>query len=214
MSGKRSFYADDEETITTPGLNTQIPDELKSQESSHGNISFIEGMSIRTIPKFETQLNKLRVSLYDNLNIGTAELNTQLSAISNEFNIIKNEYNSIINEPILPNLIYILTASLTGSILVNRRLLPIRFITPVIFGGVAFNYFMPKSFNNAENKFINFEQKNYPDLYKQQLQFRENMESYKKQFKNELSDAELNLQKNIHISKNYISDLLSDEEKK
>lgn len=213
MVSKRSFYADDEDVITKPGFNSKITEELKEKESAHGNISFIEGMGIRTVPILEKYSNKFRLFLHDKLQLYSAELDTQKTAASNEWNTVKAQYNQVIAEPVLPSLIYILTASLTGSILVNRRSLPVRFITPLVFGGVAFNYFMPKSYNNAQNKLIGLEKSNYPDVYKQQNELIDQFNEYKKQFNQSLQQGEIELQKNIHETKGYLCDLLSDEKK-
>lgn len=213
MVSKRSFYADDEDSITKPGFNSKITEELKEKESAHGNISFIQGMGIRTVPIFEKYSNKFRLFLHEKLQVYSAELETQKSAASNEWNMVKSEYSQVITEPVLPSLIYILTVSLTGSILVNRRSLPVRFITPLVFGGIAFNYFMPESYANAQRKLIGLEKDNYPEVYKQQNELIDQYKEYKKQFNQSLFQAETQLQKNIHEVNVYLSDLLSDDEK-
>lgn len=214
MAGKRTFYADDEETITKPGFNSRISEELKEQESAHGSISFIEGMGIRSIPILEKYSNQFRLFLHDKIEIYSAELGTQRSAFNNELNTVKKNFNEIITEPILPSFIYILTASLTGSILVNKRVLPIRFITPLLFGGAAFKYYMPKSFENASTRLLTIEEKNYPELHKQQIEFKNQYSQLKKDFNKSLGDSEIELQKNIHSTRESIIDFFSSNEKK
>ena len=81
MAPKRLFYEDDEVIITKPGFNVEISDDLKEQESSHGNISSIKGMGIRTAPVLEEYVNKTRLILHEKLSYYGAELGTQQSAL-------------------------------------------------------------------------------------------------------------------------------------
>lgn len=169
--GKRDFYVDDELIITKPGINTEISSELKEQEGSHGNVSFIQGMSIRTTPILENYANQVRLFLHDKFSLYSAELGTQKSAIVNEYRSIANQVQLTVKEPVLPNLIYILTATLSGSILVSRRALPLRFITPVIFGGAATSYFMPNTFETISQKIQSYEKDVAPEVYQAQNDF-------------------------------------------
>lgn len=211
MAPKRLFYEDDEVIITKPGLNVEISDDLKEQESSHGNISFIKGMGIRTAPVLEEYVNKTRLILHEKLSYYGAELGTQQSALCNEYRTIKNEVQSSIKEPVLPNLIYILTSSLTGSILVNRRSLPLRFITPVIFGGVAFNYFMPRSYNVVQEKFTTYEKENLPDAYKNQITLAEKYQDFKKGLFEGLDNTSTQIENSVHDARLYLADIFSDK---
>ncbi len=211
MAPKRLFYEDDDVIITKPGFNVEITDDLKEQESSHGNISFIKGMGIRTAPVLEEYVNKTRLVLHEKLSYYGAELGTQQSALCNEYRTIKNEVQSSIKEPVLPNLIYILTSSLTGSILVNKRSLPLRFITPVIFGGVAFNYFMPRSYNVVQEKFKNYEKENLPDVYRNQITFAEKCQDFKNGVFEGLDNTRNQIENSVHDARVYLVDIFSDK---
>lgn len=209
MAPKRLFYEDDDVVITKPGFNVEISDELKQEESSHGNISFIKGMGIRTAPILEQYFNKARLVLHENVSYFGAELGTQKSAINNEYNNIKGEINSVIREPVLPNLIYILTTTLTGSILVNRRSLPVRFITPVAFAGIAFNYFMPRSYNEVTKKFTAYEKENFPEIYKNQLLLKENYHESKKNVSEALDSSKKLIECSVRDARIYLTEIFS-----
>ncbi|KAG5421234.1 hypothetical protein I9W82_000324 [Candida metapsilosis] len=166
----RHFYEDDDNFITNkPGTTDPITPKLQSQESIHGgeNATIIDGMVIRTTPILEKYTNSIRQYLITKFNIFEAELETQKSAGMNEWRDLKAEFNSIVNEPILPNSIYILTAGLTGSIIVRNRNIGLRLITPLVFGGCALKYFMPRTFGNLSKEYNEFEMKTVPDVYKQ-----------------------------------------------
>lgn len=209
MAPKRLFYEDDDVIITKPGFNVEISKDLKEQESSHGNISFIKGMGVRTAPVLEEYFNKARLILHDNLTYYGAELGTQKSALANEYNSLRSEIHSSIKEPVLPNLVYILTASLTGSILVNRRALPLRFVTPVIFGGAAFNYFMPKSFNDVQQKFVKYEKENLPEAYNTQINVANNYQEFRHLAKGSLNSLNQQIECSVHDARLYLTDLFS-----
>lgn len=206
----RHFYADDETTVTKPGFNDKISDKLKEQEGPHGNISFIEGMGVRTVPILEKYSNRARLFLHDKLQIYLAELGTQTSALANEWQLLKGHVNSIITEPVLPGLIYILTASLTGSILVNRRSLPLRFITPLAFGGVAFKYALPQLYLNTKAKLEAAEKDNFPEVYQQQVELKQQAQQLSNQADAALEDANVQLQSFVHRAKAVIVDLFEE----
>ncbi|KAK6463747.1 apolipo protein O-domain-containing protein [Scheffersomyces coipomensis] len=215
MAGsKRTFYADDELVITKPGTNSEITPELQEKESAHGNISFIQGMGVRTTPYLEKYANQFRLFIHDKVSIADAELNTQVSAFNNEVASIKSQIDSVIQEPLLPSLVYILTFTLTGSILVNRRALPLRFITPIIFGTSSLAYFMPNTFHTITSKYENYEKEHFQEFnyQKNQLIF-ENLRTFKEEFQNSLDEANKIISSSVHDARSYITDLISDDDK-
>lgn len=166
MAPSRNFYEDDEVSSTTPGLNEQMSKELEKKESIQlsEDVSIFNGMTIRA-PEFANKyLKDARLFLYKQLVLVENELSTTKTAINNEYADLKYQYHQMVEEPLLPNLIYILTGSLTGSIIVRNRLLPIRFITPLIFGTAVFALSMPKTFDNTLTLLSQYEQK-WPELY-------------------------------------------------
>ncbi|KAI5968680.1 hypothetical protein CANMA_002116 [Candida margitis] len=176
----RKFYEDDELVINKPGTAEPITAKLQQQESTHGdNASIVNGMVIRTTPVLEKYSNQIREYLITKFNIFEAELETQKSASANEWRHVKSAFNSIVKEPVLPNGIYILTAGLTGSILARNRNIGLRFVTPLLFGGVATRYFMPVTFNNLSQKYNELEADNVPDLHIQHQELIKNLREWR-----------------------------------
>ncbi|KAL1581345.1 hypothetical protein MEM_01146 [Candida albicans L26] len=195
---KRSFYEDDEYIINKPGTTTAITPELAEQESVHGQATFIDGMVIRSTPILEKYANSIRHYLHDKLSIWTAELNTQTSAFKNELTTIKSEINSLIYEPVLPNLIYILTLTLTGSIFVRQRNIGIRFITPILFGGLSLKYFMPRTFEAISEKYDNVEKENLPQLYEQRQELQRTLKNWGNDVDQGLEQAQVGVYQAVH----------------
>lgn len=207
----RSFYEDDAFVITKPGVNVEISDTLKEQESNHGNITYVQGMAIRTTPYLEKYSNSIRLWLHDKVSIYSAELGTQKSFINNEINSLKNEIDSTIQEPVLPGLIYILTATLTGSIVASRRALPIRFITPIIFGTAATAYFTPKTFDSITSKYENYERNTFPEINKQKHELCDEYCKLKAQSEQSIANAKTDLQNSIHDARMKLIDFINKE---
>lgn len=195
---KRSFYEDDDYIVNKPGTITAITSELAEKESTHGNVKFIDGMIIRTTPILEKYSNLLRNLIYDKLSIFEAELNTQKSAFKNEINNLNYEINEIIKEPVLPNLIYILTLSLSGSIMVRNRNIMFRFLNPVLFGGVGLWYFMPLTFNQLGKKYNELELKYSPELNKQRIEFNKNLNIWGNELLNGIENAKGSVLQAVH----------------
>ena len=208
----RSFYEDDDKVLTTPGVNTPMPSKLEEEEKLHGNHSFVQGMVVRTSPVIETYTKELRKWLHDKYAIYGAEWETQKSLFNNEWNNVKREVAQTVADPVLPNLIYILTAALTGSILVNRRLLPTRFIVPVITGGAATAYFMPNTFRNLDKKLDQFEAQVAPQFHQERERFvNEDVKGFEDEFKRGIRYANGALQMSIHDARLKVALLFSDE---
>lgn len=164
---KRSFYEDDVLVLTKPGYNAEISASLKQKESSHGNVSFVDGMGIRSTPYLESHLNRLRVALYDKLSLYAAEIGTQITAVSSETKSIANSVHDTIKEPLLPSTIYILTATLASSIFASKKSWPIRFAAPLTVGVASTAYFMPRTYGTLKSKYNATEKEYFPRLHQQ-----------------------------------------------
>ncbi|CAK7892482.1 hypothetical protein CAAN1_01S10286 [[Candida] anglica] len=210
---KRGFYEDDDLVVNKPGFNAEITKELKEQESSHGNVSFIQGMSIRTTPILEEYTNIARHYLHEKWSYYGAELETQKSALSNEVTSVKQEIRSVVREPVLPNLIYVLTATLSGSILVNRRALPVRFITPLLFGGASLSYFMPKTFSEISSCIDSYEAKHLPEVRSLQTDLKKQYQEAERATDQQLDCAKKTLTSAVHDARVFVAQLLSEPKK-
>ena len=211
FSMARSFYENDERIVTKPGYNAEINEQLKEQEGSHGIVGFVNGMEVRTFPILEKYAHKARVVLHDNLSYYGAELSTQLSSVSNELRNLSDEIKSVIKEPVLPAGIFVLTSALTGSILVNRRMLPIRFFTPIVFGGVAYKYFMPHSYIATADKITAYEQLHFPELYEKHIELTNKVQSERKNINGQTEEAKAQLQNSIHNMREFLINFFSEK---
>jgi organizing structure protein 2 len=199
---KRHFYEDDAFVVTKPGVNSEITSELEQKETNHGNISYVKGMTVRSTPYLEEYSNKLRLWLYDRLSVYEAELGTQKSSFCNEVKTVQNGINSTIADPVLPNLIYILTATLSGSVLVGRRGFVLRSLTPLAFGTAATAYFAPNTFNNITSNYEAWELQKFPEFNQQKHEIIiKNYNYCKSTFNNSISTANAQLQSSIHDSR-------------
>jgi organizing structure protein 2 len=171
----RSFYADEEEQYSTPGLPTvthiQVPKPITKNETSNTEIKINEfGNLIATAPgleKFVSKIRKTTTEYYEEINekyefyTGTAKSHFGMTV--DKIADFKGE-----NENLLPNICTVLTSTLVGSIFARNHSLPIRFFTPVLFGAVALKYSLPNTFANVSGGFSNvglaIERKYFPDF--------------------------------------------------
>lgn len=204
----RAFYEDDELVVTKPGFNKQISETLKHQEGPHGNVKFVEGMGVRSLPYLETQLSKARKYVHSYVLKWEAEVGTQLSALQNEVNTVSNQINLLVKEPVLPNIIYILTFTLTGSIVANRRSLPLRFLSPTVFGIGSFAYTMPNSFKTTKETLKQYESEHFPEVYAKQCELLVQLEQQKREASRSVGDLNVSLQEKIHNARQYLGDIL------
>lgn len=209
--GRRSFYEDDELITTKPGYNAAITKDLREKESSHGNISFIEGMGVRTTPYLEKHFNTVRQFLHEKFSIASAELGTQKSALANEYAILKSKVNEVILEPIVPDCVNVIFPVLVASIVVNRRSLPLRFLATSMVFGVSVKYYMPRTYGAAKLKVILWEKENFPDVWQQQIEAKKSAEDFAAGTKVYSELLKLDLQRQIHGARLWVAKLLEDE---
>ncbi|GME72959.1 hypothetical protein B5S28_g1553 [[Candida] boidinii] len=205
--GKRSFYSDDEDVVPQAGLAAPIAKELEEKQVSHPAES-IDGMTIRSTPILEKYMGELRKFADEKYKIFINEKTKTDKLIDDQVSDIKTQYNSVIVEPILPQSIAILTAALSGSILVNQRSLPIRFLTPIIIGTAAFAYVMPKSSKNVYNILENYE-KEFPEVEKFHKDSCQSVTSALDSTKSTLNNANENLVNQVGTVRKAVEDWLN-----
>lgn len=206
----RSFYEDEELITTKPGFNTEINDVLKEKESSHGNISFVKGMGIRSTPYLETYISSLRKTLHENLSILSAELGTQKTAFFNEYANLQEKIDEVIKEPVVPQLVNIVGPILLTSVIVSRRSLPIRFVATAFVGGSCFKYYMPNTYNQVKGKLLDFEKETFPELAKQRTELLSTLVLYKNDADKYSASAKEDLQHQIHQARQWLENVLKD----
>lgn len=211
--GKRKFYQDLEDELVVPGTNSTISKQLLQKEtpneSKNSEVSFVDGMTIRSSEVIEQNLNNLRKWTIDHLDYYFYEYQTAKSSFKNELLAISSKYHAIVVEPVLPNLIYILTGALSGSVLVNRRALPVRFFTPLVFGTTLYAYLMPQSFNNTREHLWRHEKENFPQVAQQHIQFLISLEENKQLANKKLEESNTCLISKVHSARKYIMDILN-----
>lgn len=209
MAPSRNFYDDDESSVTTPGLNEQMTAELAKKESLqlNKNVSLFDGMTIRSPEIVNKYMKEARLFLYKQLVLVENELSTTKTAVQSEMAGAKKMYDEVVEELVLPSLIYILTGTLSGSILVRNRGLPTRFFVPLIFGITAFGVTMPKTFSNTASILTEYEKK-WPELYETHKQLKVSVEDFYKesvQFKNKCNEE---LVRSVGEARRYLKDLV------
>lgn len=207
----RNFYEDDKLIETTPGKNIEIKDELKEKESSHGNISFVRGMGIRTTESLEKSFHTLRQQLNHHLSVYSAEFSTQQSSLANEYDNIKTKFTEAIKEPLLPSSIYVLTAALSGSVFSSKRNIPLRFVTPILFGGIAFRYFMPYTCKEVQGKLLQTEKKYTPEVFSWQDEYIKKASLLKERACRKSQEWNQELIRGVHQTRVTIQDIFSQE---
>lgn len=206
----RSFYEDEELVVTKPGFNTEINKDLKEKESSHGNISFVEGMGVRSTPYLEKYVEKLRLTLHENLAVLGAELGTQTTAISNEYSNLKDKIDELIKEPVVPQLVNVVGPILLTSVIVSRRSLPLRFFATSLVGGTCVKYYMPKTFDLVQHKLLALEKEQFPESKKQREQILKHINVYKKDAEKFSERTQKDLQRQIHHARKWLERVMRD----
>lgn len=211
MGAKRSFYEDEELITTKPGYNAEISSELREKESAHGNISFIEGMGVRTTPYLEKHFNNLRLYLHDKLSVASAELGTQTTALSNEWNSFRSKLDEIILEPVIPDCVNVVFPVLVASIVVSRRSLPVRFLATSTVFGLSVKYYMPRTYNATTSKIVQWEKENYPELWQKGQEVGEATLDVLADLNKLRELLKLDLQRQVHEARVWVVKLLEDE---
>lgn len=204
----RHFYENDDRVITTPGYNQEIPADLKEQESSHGNISFVDGMGVRSTPYLEKQANAVRTYFLGFLSIIGAELGTQKTAVINEWNTLKAEVDSVVVDPVFPQVANVIAPILVSAVAVSRSNLAVRFAVTSAVGAFATRHYMPRTFNNVVSTIAETEEKNFPELYRLQNELLQSTKSLSVELGKYVDVAEIDLQRQIHEARAYIAKIL------
>lgn len=196
--GRRSFYEDDELVTTKPGINAEIQPELQAKESSHGNISFVDGMGVRTTPYLEKQANAFRHFLHEKTSVLAAEIGTQKTAFVNEWHTLQSKLDETILDPVFPGVVSFVLPILVTNVFVAKRALPLRFLASSLVAGVSLKYNMPLTYVASKGKLCAWEKENFPELHKQQQELASAANLWVKDAKVLRDQAKVDLQKQVH----------------
>ncbi|CCH46469.1 hypothetical protein BN7_6062 [Wickerhamomyces ciferrii] len=174
----RSFYEDEEHITPVPG--TTQPTSQQDLDSLSPRL--INGTSIRSPSFLEKYFTIIRNSINNTWN----ETESKLDSLTSSYHTKEQHFSSTIanlhnkDEDLLPGSIYILIASLTGSIITRRSNILFRGIVPIALGLTAFKLTLPNTFTNSTRFFYKLENENLPKLTKEQDKFVSNLNTFVK----------------------------------
>lgn len=170
----RSFYKDEEDQYSTPGLPTVSHIKNEANELTTATEADIKinkfGNLITTSPALESFVSKIRETTTSYYNIINEKFEFYTSTAGSHLEMTKYKILDFKgeHEDLLPNGCTVLTATLVGSIVSRNRSLPIRFVTPILFGGIALKYVLPETYANVSNGFqhvgLSLENKYFPEF--------------------------------------------------
>lgn len=185
----RSFYQQEDE-VALPPVQLESVQEQSSEQTpvtatneATGMVSqYVEGYKVQSSSFLEAHTKVVRSSIAEKVNYVEAEYNNLKSAAFNEWNTLTSNITSVYDprDHFLPSFIYALTTTLTGSILVSKKSLPVRFFTPLAFAVGSFKYFLPLTYENTKQSVKSWEAESTPEL----LEF----QKYVKSFTGEVED--------------------------
>ncbi len=154
MSPRNRFYDDEETEII------RLPTE-KLEASSPFKVAPEEDAPLPTAEVFHIQAPEQTQQTVKSLR---QWINSKANEYQYKSNRAYNHYTSVGNkviktiadlkhqeESLLPSSIYVLTSTLTGSILTRNKGIALRFISPLFFGVSSFKYLLPKTSTNIES---------------------------------------------------------------
>ena len=168
-SSRRNFYEDDAEVVPIPGTVVPAP---ASEVESLGENRLIDGISVRTTSSSETFFKTAREFSAARI----SDLSNWVNKNYTKFNDTERFVTSTVSElhykkeDLLPNGIYVIVAALAGTIAARPRGVFAKVTFPVITGLAAFKYFLPVTFDNTREFTWKLEQKNVPQVAKQQAE--------------------------------------------
>lgn len=169
----RSFYKDEEDKYSTPGLPT-VQHIAEPETPSANTTTEIKvnkfGNLITTSPALERFASKIRETATDYYECASEKYDFYTGTASSHFAMTVDKVAQFKgqDEELLPNICAVLTSTLVGSIVARNRSLPIRFFSPVLFGALALKYSLPQTYNNLstglQNVGLAVERKNFPEF--------------------------------------------------
>lgn len=173
----RSFYSDEEDKFSVPGLPTVAHiEDAEAKEKGRATSTEITinkfGNLITSSPALEGFVSKVRKNVEHYYDVASEKYEFYTGTAKAHFNMTASRLYEFKgeDEQLLPNGCSVLTATLFGSIVARNHSIPVRFFTPLIFGGVALNYALPQTYRNVANGFqsvgLGIENKYFPEFSK------------------------------------------------
>lgn len=109
------------------------------------------------------------------------------------------------DEDVLPGAIYILVATLSGSVLARNRNLLVRAAAPVAFGVAAFGYFLPQAYKNTGKLIWSFEEK-APAVAQAHIDTQKSVSELVSSVDTAVKDANSALESTVHQARKFVAD--------
>ncbi|EGX47853.1 hypothetical protein TWF173_007903 [Orbilia oligospora] len=172
QSTKKSIYDDplpSQPPSSTPSLSLTSPSETSDKES-------------RPTPtvRLASQIGTARLFVHSEFSKAQRFLDTYFDKYLHVEHNVTTTVASLApshrsKETVLPGAIFIAISTMAGSVLARRRMLPIRFLTPVVTGVAASWYFLPETTRNVADLAWKWEQK-VPQVAETHLKVRDGVE--------------------------------------
>lgn len=207
----RSFYTDEDETYSTPGLPTVAQDLHPKSELTELSTINKFGNAITTAPGLQSFVSRIRETTLQYYEAFDEKFEFYTDTAKAHFGMTTDRIWSFKdeNENLLPDSITVLTSTLIGSIVARNHSLPIRFITPLLFGSIALKFTLPKTSDNISEGFgkigLALESKYFPDFKDVRHNACNQIEETIKNTQNLKNDAWNGLVKTVHDSRESIS---------
>lgn len=211
---KPSVYDNDEsseEIVPVPGTSVPAHDHDQSNDKPQSKntlkTEIVNGVRVRSSEFLEENTNKARQWLIRNTDKAKEYADNKFEKYLNyERNVVTTVASlKSAREEVLPNGIYVLIATLTGSIVSRRRNIALRALTPIVFGVSAFAYFMPGTFKNTRNLTWQYEQK-VPQLAQVHENTQKQLASWVKEAGNAADSADKSLQSGVRQAREFVEE--------
>ncbi|CAN3372731.1 hypothetical protein DIURU_004780 [Diutina rugosa] len=160
---KRNFYEDDANVVPKPG---SVVPAAGTEVQAVGTSTVVDGTSVRSARFLERVFRSVRQELEDVY----LTLRSKGDEAYSSLNSAERQVTSTVSglharqEDLFPNSVYILIAGLAGNIAARKHGVVAKVTLPVLFGTVAFRYFLPQTFANTTHYLWEVEQRNFPEV--------------------------------------------------
>lgn len=204
---KKPIYDDDEESeAIAPFAGTARPAPTPVEDTALTKSEIVSGVTVRSSEYLEKYVGVARSWLYGKTEIARTQIDSGLQKYLNVERSITSTVNEIRSdkEDILPGGIYVLVSTLSGSIIARNRNFLIRGISPVVFGVVAFRFFLPETYSNTGKLIWKFEQK-VPEIAEAHTSAHEHVDGLVKDVNTAVSDSKAALTDSVHSARKFVA---------
>lgn len=219
----RQFYTSDH-TPSLPGLpeatkEDHVLEQSVSLSDSYSSLKpespvFINnfGSQIASTPALEAIASKMRTTTTEWYEQVSEKWDLYSSVAVSHWGMTIDRTKAIVSpeDQFLPNSLYVLSSTLLGSIIVRNKGLPLRFITPWVFGAISLNFALPNTYNNISssfgNKYRQMEEQKLPELKKAREESLEGWKQLKESSNSQVDSAWESLVTAVHNTRECIND--------